>query len=232
MKNIRNHKTFTSLLSRVFTNSRINNHQCRFPYFKHFDDKKYIFIHIPRTGGTSITELLNPDMRGRLHVPWSTFYQANPKKFHSYYKFSVVRHPYAKVYSSFKYLLSGGNQKDDLELARALCSYTDFSDFIVNGLSASAIRYHPLFQPQSYFIFAWSGKKMVDKICKLEKLEEDFSEVSQALNLGHITIPHLNKSNCLEDTDHAKILVRDKEIYDIFMTFYGVDFDLLGYERN
>src|ERR1700746_1966012 len=64
-----------------------------------------IFIHIPKTAGSSVVEVLFGE-RSR-HIPYFEYEQANPGKFRRYFKFSFVRNPWDRLVFSYFFLRAG-----------------------------------------------------------------------------------------------------------------------------
>ena len=75
------------------------------------DKKKIIFLHIPKTGGTTIERLFNinlfhssrPDERPSLqHLTCNMLCEKMGKsKYDSYYKFTFIRNPWARILSTY-----------------------------------------------------------------------------------------------------------------------------------
>lgn len=92
-------------------------------------EKKYIFIHIPKTGGTTIASRLkipsgmHAFSRSKLrisveecfytddHIPAWILKKIKPNEFGEYYKFSFVRNPYDRAISEFFWFISDKLEK-------------------------------------------------------------------------------------------------------------------------
>lgn len=68
---------------------------------------KCIFVHIPRTGGTSIEKQLNPSLRDGVksghskHMTAKQIYSLHPDAWDKYFKFSFVRNPWDRMVSMY-----------------------------------------------------------------------------------------------------------------------------------
>ena len=72
------------------------------------DNLKLIFVHIPKTGGTSIKKSLGITNRSLgYHKRANDIKKEIPDKWKNYFKFSVVRNPYDRVYSIYSYYKMG-----------------------------------------------------------------------------------------------------------------------------
>ena len=72
---------------------------------------KCIFIHIPKTGGTSIENVLRQDKsKGSDHRLLHEY--SHYSVFNSYFKFAIVRNTYDRIWSLYSYYSSGGNQQN------------------------------------------------------------------------------------------------------------------------
>ena len=93
-------------LKRIYIKNKTDN-----PYQDINDKYKIIFIHIPKNAGISIEEALFDKKIG--HKSILQFESHNLKKYHEYFKFTVVRNPYDRLVSAFHFLKKGGRNPVD-----------------------------------------------------------------------------------------------------------------------
>ena len=199
---------------------RLNNVRNPYPYTKEMISKKFIFIHIPKTAGSSINSILGINKHGRRHLSWRIYQQANRYYFKNFFKFAIVRDPYTRLLSSYNYLKKGGNKKEDLVLAKYLSKHApDFEAFVINFLDPSKMSLHNLLKPQSYFLCSLDGQIKVDHISKLESLENDFNYVKERLNLDYFELPRLNTLSNHDDVIRKKESIQHR-IYDLYKEDY------------
>lgn len=191
--------------------------EMQFPYKPYMNKHKCIFIHIPKTAGSSIITALSGGVSRRQHLPWYIFQKANPEKYEKYYKFAFVRHPVERAISAYNYLSRGGNEKNDIIIKQKLVKYRDFNDFVINGLSNGYFRNHPMFLPQSDFIVRFDQELAVDFLGKFEEIDESFAEIARKLNID-IKLPKINMSN-----KRADIKIEEKAL-SILNLIYAQDF--------
>src|SRR5690606_33346091 len=127
-------------MSKLITGLKHRYREMQFPYKTYMNKHKCIFIHIPKTAGSSIITALNGSVSKRQHLPWYIFQKSNPKKYEKYYKFAFVRHPVDRAVSAYNYLSKGGNEKNDIIIKQKLDKYKDFNDFVINGLGKGHFR--------------------------------------------------------------------------------------------
>ena len=148
-----------------------------------FHKTKTIFIHIPKTAGTSLVQsiyLKSPEG----HRKAAFFKSLFKDRFIKFFKFCFVRNPYDRLYSSYKFLESGGVNRHDVNaFQKYLMNYKDFEDFVLNGLSVELLDEIIHFAPQTNFICDQEGVILVDFIGRFENLEKDFLELVDRLNL-------------------------------------------------
>jgi hypothetical protein len=208
-----------------FISSR--NREIRFPYHLYHRRNNCVFIHVPRSAGTSILRALGKKKGGRDHLPWYVYYSANPRYFKQAYKFAFVRNPWSRVFSAYSYLKSGGNNCDDLVVAKMINKYKDFDDFVVNGLGRGYFRNHLLFIPQSEFVLNGDGSLAVNFLGRYERLDEDFSFVAKQLSID----PVLRASNQGgRDPIAYQRSFRERASIEVVRNIYKQDALLFGYE--
>jgi hypothetical protein len=155
---------------------------------------KCIFVHIPKNAGSSIMKLLGDDT-GRFHVESSYYRDANYYFFRKYHSFAFTREPLERLFSAYKYAISGGNRgKEDILLADFIKANShDFLSFIDNLLDAHFIMQQPLFKPQYLFVYTRNLELNVNTLIKLDELEQQWPIFAKKLGLP-IELGHTNQS--------------------------------------
>jgi len=192
---------------------------------------KFKFIHIPKTGGSSIEVVFDLQHKDNLFVPSFTDeiqgVKFAPQHFtHSlinhfkpeckdYFSFTIVRNPYSKLISEYFYINKnfGNNPINNF-------SEDHFNKWFDTSLTKFDID-HKL--PQTTFLDI-----PVDMVLKLENIEEDWKELNKKLGTDYKLV-HDNKSSINKDNIVGS-LNRDtkQKIYNIFKN----DFEKLNYETH
>ena len=67
-------------------------------------EHKFIFIHIPKCGGTSIERFFKMKLpRQGAHLNLK-YYKKNTENYETYFKFTIVRNPWDKMVSEYKWM--------------------------------------------------------------------------------------------------------------------------------
>jgi len=170
------------------------------------------FIHIPKTGGTSIRKFL-------LDNNIQFYYGQEPKQVgrHRYasvwkdeesYKFTVVRNPYARTVSYYNYTIN----KD---------WKPTFENFVKNKLINKSLKVPNVWIPQVSWLYE-NNTCLVDKIFKLEDNLED--NLNSFLNIkGNLPKENVSTYNSYES-------YYTQELKDLVANYYKDDFKKLGYD--
>jgi len=195
-------------------------------YNSGFDLTQSIFVHIPKTAGTSIgIALYNNGSTG--HYRWWEYKQCDPEKFENYFKFAFVRNPVDRFISSFYYLKEGGKTSSDRYWAMTHLSKFEthsqlLEEMAVNAKTKSKILSWGHFEPQSSFICNQNGEVMVDYVGKFESVAADFQSICARLN-KQVKLKHHNptKTRPNAPSPSAEEIQAIENIYQIDMeAFY------------
>ena len=200
---------------------------------------KLIFVHIPKTGGTSISfgidgwQTNDKDRKICVH---STIRYYQHYLDLGYKSFTVVRHPYDRFISSYNFALSTNNfwhNEKNKHINYHTCknnTLTDFLYILKNSINSEtgffnkgSNLFHSSWLTQSFYV-TLNNQINVDFVLKFENLSNDYEIIAKHFNLP-IKLPHLNQ--CLDVKNNIKLNKEQKQIlYDI----YHKDFSTFGYE--
>lgn len=171
---------------------------------------KFIFIHVPKTGGTSVEKTLAPilgkddslvtiDSSFRMTVdpryPKLTKHSqlldiksaVSADIWRSYFKFAFVRNPWDLMVSWYAFRQRDGLQNQEHPDHKLFTGGVSFPKFL-----QSAKRL--LSECQTDYIFDKSNAQALNFVGKFENITHDFRHVCQAIGLESIELPTLNAS--------------------------------------
>ena len=199
------------------------------------DGREIIFIHSPKTAGTSIWTRIGriPGVGGLVtHNSVHAWREVGgDERYDAAFKFSVVRNPYDKLLSAWTRYTTMGPDNPYWESERDHRNYVfqmsgpevSFERFVMNFSLRHEISH---FVPQCSWLANEQGKLDVDHIIRFENLTEDWAAMCKELPLSVDALPHENK------TDHAEWQdVYTPEMIERVNELYSMDFDNLGYDR-
>ena len=182
---------------------------------------KFIFIHVAKTGGTSIEHVLNPNVpldllptvrgtgntrfAGKHNTALNFKIRLEGKDiFDSYFKFAFVRNPWDLEVSLYKWvqLLNGGGNafKEWIKISRK--NTMGFTRWMCDK----------------------KGNNLLDFIGKFENLQEDFDIVCDKIGIPQQQLPHKNKTKHKHYTEYY-----DDETREIVTEKYAKDIEYFGY---
>jgi hypothetical protein len=187
-----------------------------------------IFVHVPKTAGVSISKILELNHKNYLHrhIPLNKIQEKlNKSVFNSTTKFSVVRNPFDRFVSLYKYRIKNKkNWNYPQEYSPHLTFEQWFWDFEIQLRNIDS--YENLSQYD--FLTDNSGELGVNHILRFERLEEDWNNMFKELKIKTPKLPHLNKTNKTHYSEYFKIPTGDL-IKDFIYSHYKKDFDTFGY---
>lgn len=201
-------------------------------------EHRTVFVHIPKTGGQSVETVflrtlgLSWAQRARLllranenpkgaparlahlyaaeYVPLGYLTQDD---FDAFFKFAVVRNPWARVVSNYKYIFQNNPPSFELFVELVIVQEGNISDT-------------RQVEPQVNYVCDARGKIIVDRIIRFENMAAEFAEVSLQIFGREEPLPSVNVSSDRRDyrsfyTPATRKIVAQK---------YRDDIETFGYE--
>ncbi len=206
-------------------------------------DNKHIFIHIPKTGGSSIISRLNMPkkihsfsgsgmqitFKGLLcaedHIPAFLFKEIRPDIFGRFYKFSFVRNPYDRVISEFLWIF----RDEWITQTYSLTDQEMKDKFDVWLFSYYIDRENSRKCTQKWFLYCKDKRKLlIDQIYKFEEFESEFDKLTKKLNIVPENMKILKKAKIEVDRN---ILLTEKNKQYIYSVFKE-DFETFKYPKE
>lgn len=169
--------------------------------------KKFIFIHIYKVAGTSLSEALakyniksiymfrpyrylSRTYSNILPNPYPRHISAldlkntlKPELFESYFKFAFVRNPWDWQVSLYKF----AQKKKNHHQRKHVLSLGSFDNYLKWSIENKITQ-------QKDFIFE-GDKNLMDFVGKMENLQQDFNTICDRIGIERVELKHLNKTN-------------------------------------
>jgi hypothetical protein len=165
--------------------------------------RRFIFIHVPKAGGTSIEAALGHFQDEAYANLFDRHCLARDlcrvlQRWDRYFSFGFVRNPWDYHVSLYQYVLDAGPRHPEWQEVSAHKSFRaycfdylrpkyDFTDH--SGVESGEVR------AQSDFLLDMNDRPLVNFVGRFETLEKDFADVCQKLHLAPLKLPHLNRSS-------------------------------------
>jgi hypothetical protein len=207
--------------------------------------RKFIFIHIYKTAGLSMTNALKPFAVDTVpKKKWQRLaYRINKKidriisfdadsflthtkapelinaigrkTFDSYYSFAIVRNPWDWQVSLYHYMRTSEDHHQH-EFAK---SFANFDEYI-RWRCAEEVRF------QKDFIYSAEGELLVDFVGKFENIEDDFKTICSRIGVQAL-LPKLNVSNTKPYQEFYSEETRElvRSTFDADIKLFGYDFE-------
>ena len=187
------------------------------------DNKRFIFIHVPKTAGSAIHIHLKDsyDLKGGAREdPIPDLHHKKIKDilnenadYKNYFKFCVVRNPFARLLSGYK----------DFRYQRGLIN-VDFNEFVCNELIQNFSN-DVHFIPQHNFTHI-NDEVVVDKIVRYENL----NEITNCFEKCGIPFEGLGLHRESQIPNEPYKIYYNNSTIKIVEDFYGKDLELLDYK--
>jgi len=197
-------------------------------------ERKIIFVHIPKTAGSSIENALGllrsgcengygyKDIDGRpvalQHLlPDGIRKIIGEEAFSRYTKFTVCRNPYNRIVSEYHWRVC-----NKIGRVRSFDGFLDEVENVIKNNLYNKVSDH--FIPQSDFIYDSEGNQVVDHLFRFEKLDKAEQFIQD--NFGTDKLKRLETSV----PSRGKIVLTNEQKERVYK-LYERDFILLGYDK-
>jgi len=220
---------------------------------------RFIFVHVPKAAGTSVSELFSQFSTYRdLEVGGTELGEALQHAFKrrfgltkhatateiravvgqptwdDYTRFAFVRDPYARAQSTFHFLKRWHGNKE-MKRLEFMDDLPDFRSFVLSDAFRKQ-KAHRLLWPQVRWLQDDDGRFLVDHIGRLETIDDDIRRLlveTLKLTAADGVAAVAPKKNRSESTDAALIalLSTDAEVEQRIHEVYREDFEAFAYPR-
>lgn len=197
---------------------------------------KLFFIHIPKTGGSSIERVLNCSLMLRKEGPWH--YGTSPQhlplsiiehempNFNECIFFTLVRNPYKRILSEFLWRckLNKVSYDNDDDIKKAFLNFLTYTLYELKE-EERIIAFDRHLETQYSFIQHSTATVNIFKLEKINLLELWLSKIFKK----KVNIPHTHKTKTSKNYD---FLLADITIKKTITKFYKKDFIFFDYEEH
>ena len=215
----------------------------------------FIFVHVPRSAGTSVTETLSGltnycDLEiGGTHFG-EKIQDAYRTRFglgkHStaaeirnvvgsvtwsrYFTFAFVRNPFTRTLSIFNFLRQW--ESSDSEFNKQIRAFPDFDSYVLSDIWDQSHGPDQIFRPQTFWVslMETEPQPLTNFVGKLETLQADLAQIGSMLGLPeHLKrlTPILKNESLLPST-----LSKNARVIEKIALKYEVDFRAYGYSTD
>jgi hypothetical protein len=211
----------------------------------------FIFVHIPKTAGLSVTDAFGKYGRPRGRTIWRSISRRLPftespatahfrvhepaskmiakltrPVFDRFLSFSVVRNPFDHAVSHYEYMKqfrikSTADKVGEMSF-RGYLEYRMRKPFWNDTIFARM-------PDQSYYLTDRSGALAVKRLVRFENLNAELEQLSRDLALPDFALRHVNKTKA---DKKPMASYYDPTTEDLVRKIYDRDFELLGYSRD
>lgn len=215
------------------------------------EEYKFIFVHIPKTAGLSVTDAFGKYGRPRgrplyrsisrrlpfLESPARAHFRVHEAAskmvaklsrpvFDQFLSFSVIRNPFDHAVSHYEYMKQFRIKSTADKVAKL--SFQDYLEYRMKAPFWNDTIFARM-PSQSYYLCDAAGNLLVKRLIHFERLNEELEELSRDLALPDFNLRHVNKTKAARRPMQSYY---DATTEDLVRRIYAPDFDLLGYSRD
>ena len=152
--------------------------------------------------------------RVRLQLNHRNKYSVSSEQYKNYFKFTIVRNPWARAYSCYKSVIIDPIHCKEMKIYREI----SFKNFLVRFAGKGLLR------SQLYWVQSFDGSIPLDFIGRFENLSEDTQKIFKKINLNNVSLPHKLKGSVSDFRGHY-----DTASNDIIHNIYKEEINIFKY---
>ncbi len=216
-------------------------------------DYKFLFIHVPKTAGSSLHRVLQPlsvepkrtlmssltrrlpiveppdRAHFRIHDTARTIRaKLSPTVYDGLTSFAAVRNPFDHAVSHYEYMKQYRSPKIAERFAGI--SFIDYLQFRAQPMRTGD-RLFVRMPHQSYFLCDADGQRLVTKVLKFETIDADYAALAETLGLPVHELPRVNATKSRKGREPFQTYYDDKAV-DLVRRIYAPDFETFGYAKD
>ncbi len=177
----------------------------------------FAFVHINKTGGTSVEHALGLPVDHRTAQEWRR--DLGPRAWDRRFRFTVVRNPWDRAVSHYHYRVL----TDQTGLGADPVGFGEWAHRVYGDQDERYYDQPKVFMPQVDWVSDEDGALMVDRVCRFERLREDVAEVGQEIGRP-IDLPHVKASKRGPYQSYY-----DDELREVVGEWFRRDVEAFGY---
>lgn len=178
----------------------------------------FIFIHINKTGGSSVTKALNIPFEHKTAI--EKIEEIGQKRWNRKLTFTIIRNPWDKVVSHYHYRV----QRNHNDLRNKPIEFKDWVKHTYGNQDTFYYDAPKMFMPQIDWIADEKDEILVDEVIHFEYLASEFDDLLKKLGVKR-TLPHMKKSSRGNYREYY-----DKETIEIVRNWFDRDIKKFGYQ--
>jgi len=178
----------------------------------------HVFIHVPKTAGTSMERL--PFVGGNGHQTARELIQHQAK---DYFSWGFVRNPFDRILSAYHSLKANkSHSTPDVDKL-------SFDEWIASGAESRTSLFwtYAHTQPMAYYLCDDNSKVLVDYVGRFESLAQSWVSICEKLNCESQTLP---KVNVAAKRPHWSTFYNNATTKQRVKDIYKTDFDIFNYD--
>lgn len=179
--------------------------------------KKPLYIHIPKTAGTSMKEVPSVKVIG-FHKKACEISNIN-----DYFSFAIIRNPYDRFLSSYYFYLN--NYKNNRPIKRQIREYKDFEEFVLN-FENFGTKDDLQFIPQYKFVVDDKNELIVDYIGYFDRYENEWKNICKFTGIEYCELPKKNTTTHPHWSD-----IYTDEMKAIVYELFKKDFEFFNFNK-
>lgn len=178
---------------------------------------KVIFVHINKTGGSSIERALGLPFQHRTARQIRA--DLGDKRWNQRFSFAFVRNPWDKVASHYRYRV----RTNQTGLGDNTIPFTEWVKRAYGDHDATYYDHAMMFMPQLDWITDETGTVIVDFVGRFERLHEDFELVCRQIG-RNAELPHVKSSGVYDYRE-----MYDEDAREVVARCFSPDIHRFGY---